>query len=73
MAWLQEVFNRAAQDGSIRAVYNPTAEAAAALALVEGAQISARSEQNLQRFDRATDLMRQRLHTDPPAGLTVLP
>lgn len=73
LVWLQEVFARAEQDGSIRAVYNPSAKAAAALALVEGAQISTHSEQNLQRFDRATDLMRQRLHTDPPAGLTVLP
>ena len=73
LVWLQEVFARAAQDSSIRAVYKPSAEAAAALALVEGAQISPRSEQNLHRFDRATDLMRQRLHTDPPAGLTVLP
>ena len=47
LVWLQKVFARAEQDGSIRAVYNPSAEAAAALALVEGAQISTRSEQNL--------------------------
>ena len=68
LAWLQEVFALAAQDGSIRNVCDPSKEAAAALALAEGAQVSARSEQNMQRFDHATKMMRQRIRTGPSAA-----
>jgi TetR/AcrR family transcriptional repressor of nem operon len=68
LAWLQEVFALAAQDGSICNVCDPSKEAAAALALAEGAQVSARSEQNMQRFDHATEMMRQRIRSGPSAA-----
>ena len=68
LAWLQEVFALAARDGSIHNVCDPSKEAAAALALAEGAQVSARSEQNMQRFDHATEMMRQRIRSEPPAA-----
>ena len=68
LAWLQEVFALAAQDGSICNVCDPSKEAAAALALLEGAQVSARSEQKMQRFDHATEMMRQRIRSGQSAA-----
>lgn len=59
--WLREVFEKASHDQSIRDVGDPGEEANAALALVEGAQIAARLTADLDRFDRATVLLSNRL------------
>lgn len=61
LSWLQDVFETAQSDGSILNAGSPAAEAAAALALLEGAQLAARAEEAPDLFDRAVCLMRQRL------------
>lgn len=61
-AWLESVFERAQKDGSIRVVGTPKAEAAATLALVEGAQLVARAANDVARFDAATQSLIIRLH-----------
>lgn len=52
-AWLETVFRLGQADGSIRGITNPRAEAEAAMAHVEGAQIIARSAQDIARFEAA--------------------
>ena len=59
--WLETVFRLARSDGSIRAVTDPKAEAQAALALVEGAQIMARAATDPARFEAAIDVLRARV------------
>lgn len=59
--WLNSVFERALLDRSILAVSSPADEAAAALALVEGAQLVARVTQDVSMFDKATAALRARL------------
>jgi len=59
-SWLQETFEQGRQDGSITGVEAPAEEAAAALALVEGAQLVARAAGDLSRYDEATELLRGR-------------
>lgn len=58
--WLETVFRLALSDGSIRAVADPKAEAQAALAQVEGAQIMARAATDPTRFEAAIDTLRAR-------------
>ena len=58
--WLETVFRLAQADGTIRAVTDPKAEAQAALALVEGAQIMARAANDAARFEAAIDILRAR-------------
>ena len=58
--WLEVVFRLAVSDGSIRAVTDPKAEAQAALAQVEGAQIMARAATDPARFEAAIDTLRAR-------------
>ena len=60
MRWLQQTFEEGLKDGSIDSVGTPTGEAAAALALVEGAQLIARAAGDVTRYDAATDLLRRR-------------
>lgn len=50
-AWLEAVFRLGQADGSIRQITDPRAEAQAALAQVEGAQIMARAAQDAARFE----------------------
>lgn len=54
IAWLTQVFETAARDGSIRGVVDPEAEASATLALMEGAQLLARAAKDVTLFDQAT-------------------
>ncbi len=51
--WLQIAFESGRTDGSIANVADSADEAAAALALVEGAQIVARADERLALFDQA--------------------
>ena len=60
-AWLKLVFIAGQSDGSILEIADPHAEAAAALALLEGAQLAARAEENTDRFEGAVRLMQLRL------------
>lgn len=59
--WLERAFSRAREDRSMRGVTDPAAEAAACLALLEGAQIMARAAGGLEPFDAATSALRQRI------------
>ena len=63
IAWLTTAFVAGQTDDSIRSVSEPEAEAAATLSLVEGAQLSARAEENPALFDSALRLLRQRVQT----------
>ena len=58
--WLEVVFRLALTDGSIRGITSPRAEAQAALAAVEGAQIMARAARDVARFEAAIDTLRAR-------------
>ncbi|QUJ77016.1 TetR/AcrR family transcriptional regulator [Sulfitobacter albidus] len=58
--WIEAVFRLAQTDGTIADVADPAAEAAATLALLEGAQLSARAENAPARFDDALRSMLSR-------------
>ncbi|WP_299729035.1 TetR/AcrR family transcriptional regulator [uncultured Tateyamaria sp.] len=58
--WLETVFRLALHDGTLRGVTTPRAEAHAALATVEGAQIMARAAEDATRFEAAIDTLRAR-------------
>lgn len=51
--WLEAVFQEGCQDHSITEVTEPRLEAIATFALMQGAQLVAKGEANLQRFDDA--------------------
>ncbi|WP_299770989.1 TetR/AcrR family transcriptional regulator [uncultured Tateyamaria sp.] len=53
IAWLETVFRLGQADGTLRHVSDPRAEAHAAMAQVEGAQIVARAAQDASRFEAA--------------------
>ncbi|WP_299685174.1 TetR/AcrR family transcriptional regulator [uncultured Tateyamaria sp.] len=59
-AWLEAVFRLALTDGTIAAVSDPRAEAAAALAQVEGAQIMGRAARGPAGFEAAISTLRAR-------------
>ena len=61
VAWLRRVFEMARLDGSIEHVGEPAAEAAAALALMEGAQLVARAAKDITLFDQASATLLARL------------
>ena len=52
-AWLEAVFRLAQSDGTVRLVADPRADAQAAMAQVEGAQIMARASGDAARFEAA--------------------
>lgn len=54
------IFELGLEDKSISGVTNPSAEARAALALLEGAHLTARAEENVQTFDEAVDVLKSR-------------
>lgn len=60
--WLAETFACGQRDGSITGVTNPQSEAAAALPLLEGAQLAARVAQDPKRFETALAQLSARLH-----------
>ncbi|WP_298975392.1 TetR/AcrR family transcriptional regulator [uncultured Roseobacter sp.] len=59
--WLETVFETGRMDGTIGDVVTPTAEASAALPLLEGAQLTARAEEDPALFDTALQLLQARL------------
>lgn len=59
--WIETVFEQGKSDGTITDVWNPAHEAAATLPLLEGAQLSARAEENPQLFNNAIQLLTSRL------------
>jgi TetR/AcrR family transcriptional repressor of nem operon len=59
--WLSRTFLRGKEDGTILSVTDPVSEAAAALPLLEGAQLAARVAQDPTRFDAALELLKARL------------
>lgn len=61
IAWLQDVFASGKSDGSISGIEDTHAEATAALSLLEGAQLTARVEENPVLFENATGLLQKRL------------
>lgn len=64
IAWLERIFEDGHEDGSIANVGNPALEAAATLALMEGAQLVARAAKDVALFDQATASFDARLtHT----------
>ncbi|MEO1658699.1 MAG: TetR/AcrR family transcriptional regulator [Pseudomonadota bacterium] len=60
-AWLREAYTLADEDGSIAGLGEIAAEAAATLALVEGAQLIARAASDVSPFDQATHSLESRL------------
>ncbi len=63
LQWLETVFAGARELNQIRNVTDPKAEAIATLALVEGAQLLARSQGNTTRFEAAVAGLRARCVT----------
>jgi TetR/AcrR family transcriptional repressor of nem operon len=61
ISWIEAVFRLGQNDGSIGAVSDPKREAAAALALLEGAQLAARAEENMALFENAMSLLMRRI------------
>jgi TetR/AcrR family transcriptional repressor of nem operon len=61
IAWLTQTFEDAARDGSVIAVADSCAEAAATLALMEGAQLVARAAKDVTHFNQATAAFAARL------------
>lgn len=61
LEWLTATFTRGNGDGTIAQVADPAAEARAALALLEGAQLAARTQADPAAFDAALALMSSRL------------
>lgn len=57
---IEAIFELGLQDKSIAGVTNPAAEARATLAMLEGALLTARAEQNVQAFDAAVDVLKSR-------------
>lgn len=60
LEWLTGIFEAAQNDGTVASVSAPEKEAAATLALVEGAQLIARVKQDPKQFDRAVAALRGR-------------
>lgn len=60
LGWLEGVFAEGRSQSQIRGVTDPRAEAIAALALVEGAQLLARSAGDTTRFEAAVSGLRVR-------------
>lgn len=61
VAWLEHVFEAARKDGTVIGVIDPAAEAAATLALMEGAQLIARAAKDITLFDQAVAAFLSRL------------
>ncbi len=64
VAWLQRVYAEAIVDGSVAGLTHAKAEAHATLALMEGAQLVARAEGNVEPFDQAAAALMSRLTLD---------
>lgn len=60
VARLTAIFETGRKDGTIADGGDPAAEARAALALLEGAHLTARAEENVDTFDLAVSLLKSR-------------
>lgn len=63
--WIAAVYLLGKTDGTIADVTDPVSEAHSTLALLEGAHLAARAEEDLEMFDRATASMLARCRTVP--------
>lgn len=61
VGWLVRTFDLGGKDHSIASVADPQHEARAILALLEGAHLAARADQNVVVFDQAMELLKARL------------
>lgn len=59
--WLAATFSLGQTDGTIKGISDPASEAAAALPLLEGAQLAARAAADPRIFDTALHLLKARL------------
>lgn len=66
LAWLTDTFELGLKDGSIAGIGNPTEEANSCLALVDGAQLMARTHRDSKLYDQATLLLRSRISVSDP-------
>ncbi|WP_171236303.1 TetR/AcrR family transcriptional regulator [Ruegeria sp. HKCCA6837] len=57
---IQSIFELGQTDKTISGVTNPASEARAALALLEGAHLTARAEENIKTFDEAIGILKSR-------------
>ncbi|MGC3940121.1 TetR/AcrR family transcriptional regulator [Roseobacter sp. EG26] len=62
LKWITTVFELGKSDGTIRGVSDPEREAAAALSLLEGAQLAARAEEDMALYEKALSLLLDRTH-----------
>jgi TetR/AcrR family transcriptional repressor of nem operon len=60
LQWITATFELGQRDGSISAILDPAYEAPATLAMLEGAHLAARTEEDLVAFDVATRLLNAR-------------
>lgn len=60
IAWLAATFAKGQLDSTIASIVEPNQEAAAALPLLEGAQLAARAEENPELFENALQLLAAR-------------
>jgi len=60
--WLKVLFEKGRLDSSILHITDPAAEAAACLAMVEGAQIMARVSGKIAHFDRSLEQIKSRMN-----------
>lgn len=60
VSWLTEVFELARKDHTISAVENAQQEARATLAVLEGAHLAARAEEDVRIFDQAVSILMAR-------------
>ncbi|MBB3995997.1 TetR/AcrR family transcriptional repressor of nem operon [Sulfitobacter undariae] len=61
--WMTAAFKKGRTDGSITGVSEPQLESAAALSLLEGAQLAARSQENPELFETAVKLLSMRIQS----------
>ncbi len=57
---IEAIFELGQQDKTIEGVTDPASEARAALALLEGSQLTARAEENIKTFDDAVGILKSR-------------
>ncbi|WP_299948877.1 hypothetical protein [uncultured Ruegeria sp.] len=63
VSWLAAKLEPGLNDHSIAGVSDPRHEAYAILALLEGAHLAVRADEDVRIFDQAVDLLRVRLDT----------
>ena len=57
---IEMIFEQGKNDGTISGISNPASEARAALALLEGAHLTARAEEDVNTFDAAVEILKSR-------------